>query len=153
MSRPQRSTSGFRQSARVLDSRERISLEGVLGATSRAASGKELVVVIALAGGSWIFLGAVVLTLVGVIIGFFTIRGSGVHLHPYRHVHGGAPGSDLPTHDAGGSDRTATIERDVAKRWRSQDRPEHAPPEERAAEREQAQRPKPSKKRSIRPPL
>ncbi|MFN2616756.1 MAG: hypothetical protein ABR581_06475 [Thermoleophilaceae bacterium] len=109
--------------------------------------------VIAFTSGSWIFLAVAVLMLVGVVIGFYTIRGSGVNLHPYRHVHGGAPGSDIPTHDAGGSDRTATVERDVAKRWRSQDRPEHAPPEERTAEREKAQRPKPGKKPSIGPPL
>jgi len=110
-------------------------------------------VVIALSGGAWIFLGVVTLMLVGVIIGFYTRRGSGVDLHPYRHVHGGAPGADTPAHDAGGSDRMATLERGVAKRWRSQDRPEHAPPEERAAEREKAQRPKPGNKPSIRPPL
>jgi hypothetical protein len=110
-------------------------------------------VVIALSGGAWIFLGVVIVLFFGVVIGFYTRRGSGVDLHPYRHVHGGAPGSDIPTHDAGGSDRTAQLERDVAKRWRSQDRPEHAPPEERAAEREQTQRPKPGKKPSIRPPL
>ena len=109
--------------------------------------------VIAVAGGAWIFLAVVILMVVGVVIGFYTRRGSGVDLHPYRHVHGGAPGSDHPTHDAGGSDRTAEREREVAKRWRSQDRPEHAPPEERAAERDEAQRPKPSKKPSIRPPI
>lgn len=109
--------------------------------------------VIALSGGAWIFLGVVIVTLIGVVIGFYTIRGSGVNLHPYRHVHGGAPGSDIPTHDAGGSDRTAQVERDVARRWRNQDRPEHAPPEERAAEREKAQRPKQGNKPSIRRPL
>ena len=109
--------------------------------------------VVAVAGGAWIFLGVVILMVVGVVIGFYTRRGSGVDLHPYRHVHGGAPGSDHPTYDAGGSDRTEAREREVAKRWRSQDRPEHAPPEERAAERDEAQRPKPSKKPSIRPPI
>jgi hypothetical protein len=110
-------------------------------------------VVIALSGGAWIFLGVVILMLVGVIIGFYTRRGSGMDLHPYRHVHGGAPGADNPVHDSGGSDRTETLERDVAKKWRKQDRPEHAPPEERAAEREEAQRPKRGNKPSIRPPL
>jgi hypothetical protein len=110
-------------------------------------------VVIALSGGAWIFLGVVILMLIGVVIGFYTRRGSGVDLHPYRHVHGGAPGADTPTHDAGGSDRTEALEREVAKRWRNQDRPEHAPPEERAAQREQDQRPKPGKKPSIRRPL
>lgn len=109
--------------------------------------------VIALAGGAWIFLGVVILMLVGLVVGFYTRRGSGMDLHPYRRVHGGAPGADTPAHDAGGSDRTAAAEREVAKRWRSQDRPEHLPPDERAAEREQAQRPKPGKKPSIRPPL
>jgi hypothetical protein len=109
--------------------------------------------VIAVAGGAWIFLAVVILMVVGVVIGFYTRRGSGVDLHPYRHVHGGAPGSDHPTYDAGGSDRTEAREREVAKRWRSQDRPEHAPAEERAAERDKTQRPKPSKKPSIRPPL
>ena len=110
--------------------------------------------VVAVAGGAWIFLGVVILMVVGVVIGFYTRRGSGVNLHPYRHVHGGAPGSDHPTTDAGGSDRTEAHEREVAKRWRSQDRPEHAPPEERAAQRDEAQRPKPgSKKPSIRPPI
>lgn len=109
--------------------------------------------VIALAGGAWIFLGVVILMLVGVVIGFYTRRGSGVDLHPYRHVHGGAPGADTPTHDAGGSDRTANVEREVARRWRSQERPEHAAPEERAAERADTQRPKPGKKPPVRPPL
>jgi hypothetical protein len=110
-------------------------------------------VFIALAGGSWIFLGVVILMLVGLVIGFYTRRGSGMDLHPYRHVHGGAPGADSPHHDAGGSDRTASVERDVARRWRSQERAEHLPPEERAAERETAQRPKPGKKPPIRRPL
>ena len=100
--------------------------------------------VIAVAGGAWIFLGVVILMVVGVVIGFYTRRGSGIDLHPYRHVHGGAPGSDHPTHDAGGSDRTEVREREVAKRWRTRDRPEHAPPEERAAQRDEAQRPKSS---------
>jgi hypothetical protein len=110
-------------------------------------------VVIALSGGAWIFLGVVILMLVGLVIGFYTRRGSGVDLHPYRHVHGGAPGADTPSHDAGGSDRTAVVEREVARRWRGQDRPEHLSPEERAAAREEAQRPKPSKKPPLRPPL
>jgi len=112
-----------------------------------------MVVVIALSGGAWIFLGVVIVMFFGVVIGFYTRRGSGVDLHPYRHVHGGAPGADHPVHDARGPDRTAAMERDVAKRWRSPDRPEHAPPEERAAAREQAQRPKPGNKTSIRRPL
>ena len=108
--------------------------------------------VIAVSGGAWIFLGVVVLMLVGVIIGFYTRRGSGMDLHPYRHVHGGAPGAANPVHDAGGSDRTATLERDVARKWRSQEQPPKAPPEERAAERERTQRPGQGNKPSIGPP-
>ena len=34
--------------------------------------------VIAVAGGAWIFLGVVILMLVGVVIGFYTRRGSGI---------------------------------------------------------------------------
>ena len=109
--------------------------------------------IIALSGGAWIFLGVVILMLVGLVVGFYTRRGSGMDLHPYRHVHGGAPGADTPAHDAGGSDRTAAAEREVAKRWRNQARPEHAPPDERAAERDRSQRPKPGKKPPLRPPL
>ena len=108
---------------------------------------------IALSGGAWIFLGVVILMLVGVIIGFYTRKGSGMDLHPYRHVHGGAPGADNPVHDAGGSDRTESHEREVARKWRAQDRPEHAPPDERAAQREEEQRPGPGNKPSIGPPL
>ena len=109
--------------------------------------------VIALSGGAWIFLGVVILFLIGAVIAMYTRRGSGMDHHPYRHVHGGAPGADSPTHDYGGSDRTAATEREVARKWRSEERPPHAPPEERAAERERAQRPEEGKKPSIPPPL
>jgi hypothetical protein len=109
--------------------------------------------VVALAGGTWIFLGVVVLFLVGVIIGFYTRRGSGVDQHPYRHVYGGAPGADRPVEDYGGSDRTEATEREVARKWRQTEREPHPPPEERAAEREREQRPPPGKKPSIGPPL
>ena len=116
-------------------------------------SRKEPIVVIALAGGAWIFLGVVVLFLIGAVIAMYTRKGSGMDLHPYRHVHGGAPGADSPAHDYGGSDRTEAGEREVARKWRSQEQPPKAPPEERAAEREQTQRPEPGKKPSIPPPL
>jgi hypothetical protein len=110
-------------------------------------------VVIALSGGAWIFLGVVIAFLIGAVIAMYTRRGSGMDLHPYRHVHGGAPGADTPRHDYGGSDRTEAAEREVARRWRSQEHPEKAPPEERASEREREQRPKPGKKPPIRRPL
>jgi hypothetical protein len=110
-------------------------------------------VLIALSGGAWIFLGVVIAFLIGAIIAMYTRKGSGMDLHPYRHVHGGAPGAASPAHDYGGSDRTEASEREVARKWRAQDRPEHAPPEERAAAREKEQRPEPGKKPSIGPPL
>ena len=108
---------------------------------------------IALSGGAWIFLGVVVLFLIGAIIAIYTRQGSGMDLHPYRHVHGGAPGADTPRHDYGGSDRTDAQEREVARRWRGQERPEKGPPEERAAQREREQRPEPGTQPPIPPPL
>src|SRR4051794_41876756 len=63
-------------------------------------------VVIALAGGAWIFLGGVLAFLIGAVIAMYTRKGSGMDLHPYRHVHGGAPGADSPAHDYGGAGRT-----------------------------------------------
>jgi hypothetical protein len=110
-------------------------------------------VLIALTGGAWIFLAVVIVFLIGAVIAIYTRGGSGMDLHPYRHVHGGAPGADTPTHDYGGSDRTAAAEREVARKWRSQAQPPRAAPEERAAERERTQRPAPGKGRSIPPPL
>src|SRR5918999_3789903 len=72
----------------------------------------------ALAGGSLIFLGVLILFLVGVIIALYTRRGSGVDLHPYRHTYGGAPASALPCNDYSGADRTSVTERDVVRAWR-----------------------------------
>src|SRR5215216_3612229 len=71
-----------------------------------------------LAGGSLIFLGVLILFLVGVIIALYTRRGSGVDLHPYRHTYGGAPAAALPCDDYSGSDRTSVTERDVVRSWR-----------------------------------
>ena len=108
---------------------------------------------IALAGGSWIFLAVVIVFLLGVIIALYTRKGSGVDEHPYDHTYGGAPGAKIPSTGSSGSDRTAAREREVAKRWRESDREPHPPPEERAAEREREQRPEPGNKPSIGPPL
>jgi hypothetical protein len=110
-------------------------------------------VLIALSGGAWIFLGVVIAFLIGAIIAMYTRKGSGMDLHPYRHVHGGAPGADTAAHDYGGSDRTEAAEREVVRKWRSKEQPERAPAPERAAERERTQRPEPGKKPSIPPPL
>jgi hypothetical protein len=71
-----------------------------------------------LEGGSLIFLGVLILFLVGVIIALYTGRGSGVALHPYRHTYGGAPAASLPCNDYSGADRTSVTERDVARAWR-----------------------------------
>jgi hypothetical protein len=48
---------------------------------------------IEIAGGAWIFLGAILLTLVGVIIGYYTRTGSGIAESPYGKIYGGAPGA------------------------------------------------------------
>jgi hypothetical protein len=61
--------------------------------------------IIALAGGSYIFLGVIVLLLVAVIFGYFTYEGSGINAHPAK---GGdsAPGSREPS-SASGKGRTS----------------------------------------------
>jgi hypothetical protein len=74
-------------------------------------------VVAALTGGSWIFLIAVLLFLFGAIVALYTSVGSGMSHHPYRHVHGGAPGADLPVEDYSGSDRTFVAEQRARARW------------------------------------
>jgi hypothetical protein len=71
-----------------------------------------------LEGGSLIFLGVLILFLVGVIIALYTRRGTGIALHPYRHTYGGAPAASLPCHDYSGADRTSVTERGVARVWR-----------------------------------
>jgi hypothetical protein len=48
--------------------------------------------VVALAGGSFIFLGVALLMLVGVIYGFYTRKGSGIDQHP-SGKNAGAPGA------------------------------------------------------------
>jgi hypothetical protein len=122
---------------------------------SRGASSdrKEVVVVIALSGGFTVFLVVVIVFGIGAVIALYTRRGSGMEHHAYRHVHGGAPGADLPSDDYSGSDRTSVTEREVVGRWRRSEQPPKAPPEERARERERTQRPAPGKKPPTRPPL
>jgi hypothetical protein len=46
-----------------------------------------------LAGGAIVFLAFVVLFLVAVIHAVYSESGSGIAHHPYRHVHGAAPGA------------------------------------------------------------
>ena len=49
-----------------------------------------------LAHGSWIFLGFLVFAFVGVVIGYYTQKGSGITTRPYGKVYGGAPGAIGP---------------------------------------------------------
>jgi hypothetical protein len=46
--------------------------------------------------------------LVGVIYGYYTVDGSGIAEHPYRDLHGGAPGAFAPAR-ASGRDETVVM--------------------------------------------
>lgn len=59
--------------------------------------------IIALAGGSYIFLGVIGLLLAGVIFGYFTYEGSGINPHPTGG--GDAPGASEAS-SASGKGRT-----------------------------------------------
>ena len=50
---------------------------------------------IALAGGSWIFLGFIIVFLVGNVIALYTRTGSGINQHAYGKIYSGAPGASL----------------------------------------------------------
>jgi hypothetical protein len=56
---------------------------------------------IALAGGSWIFLGFVVLFLVANVIALYTRVGSGINQHAYGKLYSGAPGANLDSNVSG----------------------------------------------------
>ena len=56
--------------------------------------------VIALAGGSFIFLGFMIIMFFAVVWGFFTISGSGINKHPNDGLDG-APGSEGPSEASG----------------------------------------------------
>lgn len=55
----------------------------------------------ALAGGSLILLGFMVFMFVGVVVGYYTRRGSGIDEHPYGKIYGGAPGAIGPSRISG----------------------------------------------------
>ena len=57
-------------------------------------------VVVALAGGSFIFLGFMVVMFFGVVWGYYTISGSGINKHPNDGLDG-APGSEGPSEASG----------------------------------------------------
>ena len=56
--------------------------------------------VIALAGGSFIFLGVMIVFFFAVVYGFYTIKGSGIDKHPNDGLDG-APGSEGPSEASG----------------------------------------------------
>ena len=64
----------------------------------------------ALAGGSWIFLGGVIFTLVGAVIGIFTRKGSGINLHPYSKVGEEAAGARGPCMISGHDDSDSVLQ-------------------------------------------
>ena len=49
--------------------------------------------VVALAGGSFIFLGFTVFMFIAVVVGFYTRKGSGIDEHPHGKIYQGAPGA------------------------------------------------------------
>lgn len=54
----------------------------------------------ALAGGSLIFLAFVILFLIAIVYGFYTVKGSGINQHPNDGLDG-APGSAGPSEASG----------------------------------------------------
>jgi hypothetical protein len=64
-----------------------------------------MTIAIELAGGSLIFLGVCVLMFFGVVIGFYTVKGSGIAERPYGKVYGGAPGARGPASVSGRDSR------------------------------------------------
>ena len=59
-----------------------------------------------LAGGTWVFLGFILLLFFAVAHGYYSRSGSAINQHPYHDVHGDAPGAFVPS----------TLGRDVARR-------------------------------------
>ena len=61
---------------------------------------------IALAGGSWIILGVLLVGFFIVIpLAYYTKKGSGIYEHPYNKVYGGAPGALGPGSSSGSDGR------------------------------------------------
>ena len=59
----------------------------------------------ALAGGAWIFLAFLIIAFLGISIGYYTVKGSGITPRSYGKVYGGAPGAKQGG-DASGRDRS-----------------------------------------------
>ena len=68
--------------------------------TNREAPMPEALAVLAVAGGSFIFLGVLIVFFFAVVFGFFTIRGSGINKHPSDGLDG-SPGSAGPSQASG----------------------------------------------------
>ena len=60
---------------------------------------------LAFARGSWVMVGFCVFLFVGVVIGYYTERGSGIIARPYGKVYGGAPGAFGPGEVSGRDSR------------------------------------------------
>ncbi len=65
----------------------------------------------ALAGGSWIFLGFMVVMFFGTVVGFYTVRGSGISETPYERAGGGAAGAKRP------ASTSSRYERERLQNW------------------------------------
>ena len=46
--------------------------------------------------GSLIFLAFLIIAFAGIVIGYFTVKGSGISPRPYGKIYGGAPGANTP---------------------------------------------------------
>ena len=58
---------------------------------------------IAIADGAWIFMAFVVIAFFGIVVGYYTVKGSGITPRSYGKVYGGAPGAKVGG-DASGRD-------------------------------------------------
>jgi len=61
--------------------------------------------VVALAGGAWIFLGVILIFFAGVIYGFWTVKGSGINMHPFKNHYLGQSGGGPNRIGGSGDDR------------------------------------------------
>ena len=68
-------------------------------------------VISALAGGSFIFLGFIFFMFVAVVVGFYTRKGSGIDEHPHGKIYSGAPGAHGPSRVSGHDGREANWQR------------------------------------------
>jgi hypothetical protein len=61
----------------------------------------------ALVGGSWIVLGVEILGFFGIVIGYYTVKGSGISETPYGKRYGGAPGANGKASASGRDERVS----------------------------------------------